>query len=375
MATAGRGSGSALIERLIREPHRFDFFQAVRVLERASQVERETAGATRTSSARDEPTHREEPVLFSSLVSLGFPGSTIAAVERLPGASGDQTQYRIESSFLGLVGAAGILPHHYTQLVVDRVRRNDFALRDFLDLLNHRSLLLFYRAWKKHRMIIAYEESNSGRRLRREDLFTQSLYAAVGLGGNALQPAQRTSGALRGRLRFDDEVLLYFSGHLTHRPRSAAGLCRLLAEYLDVPVHVQQFQGRWLRLQPADCSRMTSGSANNRLGENALSGARVWSGEAAFRIALGPLSLAEFSQLMPRQNRFRQVCDLVRFYVGIEYDFDVQPVLKASEIPSSRLGAQTFLGWNSWLISHPRTRNGTEAVFRPRGVMEPGGTD
>ena len=41
----------------------------------------------------------------------------------------------------------------------DRTRpRKDYALRDFLDIFNHRALSLFYRAWQKYRFPFAYED-------------------------------------------------------------------------------------------------------------------------------------------------------------------------------------------------------------------------
>ncbi len=58
---------------------------------------------------------------------------------------------------LGLFGPSGSLPDHYTSLVIQRLRQHDFALRDFLDLFNHRTISLFYRAWEKYRFTIAYE--------------------------------------------------------------------------------------------------------------------------------------------------------------------------------------------------------------------------
>jgi hypothetical protein len=46
-------------------------------------------------------------------------------------------------SFLGLTGPQGVLPQHYTQLLIDRVRRKDFALRDYFDIFHHRMVSLF----------------------------------------------------------------------------------------------------------------------------------------------------------------------------------------------------------------------------------------
>ena len=57
--------------------------------------------------------------------------------------------------------------------------------------------------------------------------------------------------------------------------------------------------------------------------------------------------------------------ELVRLYVGAEFDFDVQPVLKASEIPrcqlvkdASRVNQKTpRLGRNFWLGTRPATQD------------------
>src|SRR5437588_10322428 len=93
------------------------------------------------------------------------------------------------ASFMGLTGPKGALPDHYTELLIRLGReRKDVertALRDWLDLFNHRFLSLFYRAWEKYRFQIPYERGDYA--LTEPDVFTRALLAFVGLEMPALR--------------------------------------------------------------------------------------------------------------------------------------------------------------------------------------------
>ena len=57
---------------------------------------------------------------------------------------------------------------------------------------------------------------------------------------------------------------------------------------------------------------------------------------------------------------------MARTYVGLEFDFDVQLVLEATEVPWCRLKAGPgedgpFLGWNTWVPTSPITPRRTDA--------------
>ena len=112
---------------------------------------------------------------------------------------------------MGLTGPSGVLPEHYTRLLIERLRAKDYTLRDFLDLFNHRVISLFYRAWEKYRFQFVYEQVKLGAvGDETEDFFTKCLYCLVGMG----------TGGLRGRQKIDDETFLYYGGHLrTFRDR------------------------------------------------------------------------------------------------------------------------------------------------------------
>ena len=137
---------------LFEEAYRFDFFQAVRLLERL-YPDREPVGREAHPS--------REVARFGARVTLEFPASQIQEIMPADDESGPS---RMTVNFMGLTGPLGVLPHSYTQLLFQRLLQKDFTLRDFFDLFNHRAISLFFRAWEKYHFPIAYER-------RRDDKF------------------------------------------------------------------------------------------------------------------------------------------------------------------------------------------------------------
>jgi type VI secretion system protein ImpH len=355
MAAQSRRTDPPLDRTLFEEAYRFDFFQAVRLLERL-YADRQPVGRDAAPS--------QEVVRFAAHLSLSFPPSEIH--ELAPSADGT-TPARMTVAFLGLTGPHGVLPRHYTELLLERARLKDHTLREFLDLFNHRLTALFFRAWEKYRVAIGYERATT--RKEGYDQFTLALFDLIGLG---------TAG-LRGRLQVDDDAFLYYAGLLAQQPRSATALAGVLTDYLGVPVHVAQLRGRWLPMPAESYSRLGSpdprtgllrDDANNVLGVNALIGSRVWDQQAGFRLRLGPLSFAQLSDLLPSGDVFRPFVQLARFFVGQEFDFDVQFVVKAAEVPGCRLGDEGAraprLGWSTWLKTDPFSRDAEDPILGGR---------
>jgi type VI secretion system protein ImpH len=134
-----------------------------------------------------------------------------------------------------------------------------------------------------------------------------------------------------------------------------------------VPVDVTQFIGQWLSLSAGNRSRLGLRQANNALGLNVVAGSRVWDQQAKFKVRVGPLTSAEFYTFLPSGEAFRQLVGMARFYAGQEFDFDVQLILRAAEVPGCRLGATgefaPRLGWSTWLKTGEFTRDAEDAVF------------
>lgn len=345
MATESRRADPSLAEELLDEGYRFDFFEAVRVLERL-YPHRQAVGQDASPS--------QEVVRFRSHISLAFPPSSIHELRE--SVNGD-APVEMTVAFMGLTGLIGVLPRHYTELLIERMRKKDFVLRDFLDLFNHRMISLFYRAWEKYRFPIDYERTTE--KHAEYDDFSTNLFDLIGMG---------TKG-LRRRLAIGDEALLFYSGLLAQRPHSASALVGILGDFFAIPVEVVQFVGQWLVLSPENRTRL-GGEQNNALGVTAIAGNRVWDQQARFRLRLGPLTFAEFRRFLPAGKAFRPFVQFTRYVVGQEFDFDVQLILKAEEVPRCRLGGKAEgapqLGWSTWLKTKEFTKDAEDAVFTGR---------
>jgi type VI secretion system protein ImpH len=333
------GVGESRIEELLREePYRFEFFQAVRLLERIT--------------ARREPVGRfvnpaNEVVRFAAHPSIQFPASQIQELQW----SGEGPP-RMSVTFMGLTGPLGVLPLAYTQLVRERVQQRDTTLRDFLDIFNHRIISLFYQAWEKYRFPIAYER-------REQDRFSFYLLALIGLGTRGLQNRQAVH----------DESLLYYVGLLAQRPRSALALQLVLSDYFDAPVEIEQFAGAWHRLDRETQSCLEQGNSySEQLGIGTVVGDEVWDQQSGVRIKLGPLRLSQYLDFLPNGTAYEPLRALVRFFSGTEFDFEVQLILKREEVPRCELGsegeASPQLGWVTWMKSAPFPRDPCDAVLK-----------
>src|SRR5262245_39338592 len=337
----GWGKNATLEDWLFAEGHRFDFFQAVRLLEIIHSGNQDQATRYRQKDIQQfvppgqtaDPT--KEIVHFRSAVKLDFPPSDIADVrnneKQVKSTSPAPAEMTV--NFLGLAGCLGALDIPTTELVLQRESHSDQALKDFLDIFNHRLVSLLYRIRKHHR--VGLSSATPG-----EDHFSRYLYSIIGMGTPRLQ----------GRMHVRDRALLYYAGLLALYPRSITGLKRILADYFQVEVEAQQFVGAWCDLEESQWSAIGNSGRNQRLGsDTVVLGTRVWDQHARFEIQLGPLTLEEFESFLPTEWRFAVLCDLIRFYVKDEFDFNIRLILKAEEIPMVELGTHPPLAWTSWL--------------------------
>ncbi len=337
----------AVIERLFAEPYRFDYFQAVRMLElwlRRHGTPHEDAVANY--------------VRFHNSTSLAFPASEIEALQPEPpalardagslGAALQRAQLkyvRITPTFMGLLGANGALPAHYTERIAAHAQgQRDDGPRAFLDAFSNRSLALFYEAWRKYRLELKYQ---GGQR----DGFMPLLLSLAGLGHAGLRRrlggrADRPCGADDG---VRDESLAYFAAMVRQKPASASQVARVLSEYFGHPVRIEQFIGCWYDVPPAQQTAL--GGANAVLGASALAGARVWQRDLRLRLVVGPLDHASYLSFLPGGAAAGALKNLLAMFTGVTLEYEVQLVLRRDDVPGACLddARGVRLGWDSFL--------------------------
>lgn len=334
MASKSGKKNTTVADQLYQEAHRFDFYQAVRILEKIQKNKISPAESTN---------HQSEPVFFSPHISLAFPPTDIHQIKSAENTH--QLPAVLQPNVMGLAGVHGPLPLPYTELLIDRNRKNDRALSSFLDIFHHRLLSILYRQRKKLRIGMEVESPWTGDSANR-------LFALFGMG---------TEG-LHNRMSLKDQSLLYYAGLLAPQVRGIAGLECLLADFFQIKVEGVQFQGGWESFP--DSVHCYLGKHKSILGKNLVIGKKYWNQECRIILKLNPLS-NQFKKFFPAENLFTHCCDLIRFYLGDEIDFELNLIIKSESIPLLKIttsSESSLLGWNSWLKSKPGKIN--NAVIR-----------
>lgn len=328
-----------LNQEIFDEPYRFEFFQAVRLLEKIFP-EKKAVGR--------EALPPDEVVRFRSRVALDFPPSEIHELKNSVDEKTEEQKLEMFINFMGMVGVSGVLPVHYTELIMERVRYRDTAMWAFLDIFTHRSVSMFFRAWEKYRFPVAYE--------RGDDAFTSYLFDFAGLG---------TKG-IRGRMAIEDESLLPYSGLIAQKPHSSNSLDNILSDYFGTTAKILQFYGQWLNLSEESITKL--GTENSGLGVSAIIGTRIWDQQSKFRIRLGAMTFKQFQGFLPNGSAHKPLKSIVKFMVGLELDFDIQLVLKAKQVPSTILTTRAMrrpmLGWTSFLKTKPFKKDDEQVVLQ-----------
>lgn len=363
MPSTWRRISTGVVQRLLAEPQRFAFFQAVRLLElyflRSSK-----------DRAHDILPNR---LRFRNSLTLGFPASEIehlAAVSReefpmetkaqqdISLRQGGVSGVEITPAFFGLLGPLGTLPTLYTEKIAEReLYLRDKAARAFMDIFTTRATALFYEAWKKYRLPFQYE-------LNREERFLPLILSFAGLGYSGLRRKMQGDDS-----PLYDESVAHYASAVAQRPVSAAWLQRLLSDYFRIPVRLEQFVGQWYTVPEEQ--RTALGGAHAHLGKTALCGQRIWQRNLRARLWLGPLSKEQFQHFLPGGQGARGLDKWLQLMTGNTLEYEIKPILRKEQVGSVQLGSQqqpARLGWDAFLCTYPSPHDRHDASYTLQAV-------
>lgn len=313
------------INALIDDHSDADFYKAVYLIQKQL-----TLGDEQFHKVGHDALPDNELIRFKSVQHLGFPGHPISDIKKSSYANNAHCSVEMTLSFMGLTGPNGVLPQHYSELVLQRIKSKDTGMRDFYDLFNHRLISLFYRAWEKYQFGINLQ-SNEEFKL---DPFTQTLSHIAG-GKNKQK--------------------IYYSGIFNHKTRSVEGLQNILTDITNCHVLIEQFKGKWMYLNESEQTRLGSQSEpegqHARLGAGASCGSRVWDINSNIKIILTPKKDSDTQSLLPNGKRSEAAQSFIKAYLPQNIDYTLQLKLADSEITKAKLSHKSMpLGLGCQLI-------------------------
>lgn len=338
MATKSRRQLPTLKESLIENPYSYEFHQAVKIIE-AFYIDEASLGEGIDPS--------KEALSLKSRIFLAAPPSDIYDIKFESNDNGIQPEVHI--NFMGLAGLQGPLPIPYTELALERLKKGDTSIKDFLDIFNHRMASILHRIRKKYWVGLDNRHAH-------ETPLGQSLLSFTGM----------HSGLLSSR-KVSPQDLLYYSGIYWKKPRSSAGLKQILSHYFDVPVRIESHQGQWVDIDVTQQTHLgfQPQGKNNVLGIDAALGTRYWNVEEGLNIILGPMPRAQFEEFLKIGTSYQKAREIIGYYLPDGYHYTIQLILLGRDVSPVMLDGQSRIGWTSWMVEKPKTRDDDQVILYP----------
>lgn len=350
MQAKERLPAAGVIHHLLDNPAQYQFRQGMRLL----LMWLRSQGITYEDAFKDV-------LRFQNSVSLGFPASEIEALKaELTGSTGDPPdrttgeeqegldwssqpivpgQIVLTPKFIGLLGASGTLPFHYSErIAAQQLHSKDDSARAFLDLLSNRMVGLFFESWGKYRLESSVDTQGTDS-LR--GLLTQ-------LGG-----FKHTGSA--SRTRGEDDAKAYYAAAFRNRPVSAFAVADALSDHFGLPIEIEQFVGSWDELRIGQ--KTVLGRTGPTLGQGATMGARIWRCDLRIRLNIGPLDAAQRDRCLPHGAIASGIKRMLQHFGMTNLDCEMRLLLKPECIRPACLSAnprsRDRLGWGCFLATVP----------------------
>lgn len=306
MARKSQSERTGLTQALNKDIWRANFYRFCQLLEQENP-DSPKLGATSHPA--------DDPVRFRPWPGMGFPVSTLKAVEI--DEDNPELPPTVRTTFLGMYGVDSPLPSTYLDDIAQQQEGYE-AVTSFLDIFSHRITTQYYRIWRKYAYPATFEAGG-------RDATSQCLLGLIGLGipGTTEQVATPVSRflALLGTMRLP-----------TRNAEGIRALVSLLAphtrvtvtEYDPIKVHIENRSGLGAGNRVSLSQRATLGKTGREACSRVL-------------VSLVTEDPGEAEGWLPGGHIHTDLFVLMRVYLGYRSDARLRLTVPVRLLPEPRL--------------------------------------
>jgi type VI secretion system protein ImpH len=260
-------------------------------------------------------TPADEAVRFGQVPFLNFPGRDIASIETDAG----KADALIFQDFFGLLGVDGPMPLEFTNYIFQRSHNYyDNTWRRFLDIIHHRFLALFYRAFAQNEQALCFDRPQS-------DSMFSMVQAFAGFDPRQEHPGESA------------RIGAAFARALLPAAAGRDALREILATVFRCPLTVREFQPTTGDI-PTRYRAVLGASGPATLGVNLQIGRSYYTLTRLFEIHIGPVDFNFYMLFISGFTGLEKLCRIVNLCLRRPLEYNVRFTLISDSIPRSRLG-------------------------------------
>jgi type VI secretion system ImpH/TssG family protein len=271
---------------------------------------------------------KNENVRFGQIPFLRFPPAEIADIGEGRTAGVDA---QILVYFFGLLGVNGPMPLDFTHYVFRRFNNHfDHTWRRFLDIIHHRFLTLFYRAFARNEQSVSFDRED-------DDPIRDIFKSLAGL------PPDQVFKDPRREWHF-----LGYPHQFGMKIKTRAVLEDILRRGFGMDITVQDLVMASYDIPPEN--RAVLGSRDTAtLGVNLQIGRSYYSVRGKFEIRIGPVDYRICRLLLPGESGFALLAEIVSLYLSRPLDYDLVFSINGDSVPRPALGSPAAYLGGSWI--------------------------
>ena len=308
----------SLIEKLILEPHKFSYVKAMDIAIKYSGN-----------------VHIKNNLRYSSKYS---------DIEKVEGIK--DRYIEMYTNLPCAYGIDGTLPDIYVEDYILYNHQSKRAMIDFFDIFHSRIAQTQYKFLKYRDLSSAtcpVEQSLVGKLMRNLSGYPtdRDFYRSI----KAYLPLQIAISAHN----------LFWS-----TSRSTLGLKILLRDFFNLPIEIEEFQGRLLEIPVEEQSSMGIKMGKyNKLNVSAILDRKFYKPDDGINVIVGSLEYKQYLNFLPKISKrdkpfsnFAKLVELIRMYVPIDVTVNIKILLKPGKVGCTYLNKTYVLGRNTFIMGY-----------------------